>query len=91
MTTQLQSIIIIIILLLLLLLYTGKRTVSQKYRVLNLKVGRIYEGKSLNKRNFILKCIEKYAKEKSCFGTQNGSLAVRHIRVVTIKQFEPAQ
>jgi len=30
-------------------------------------------------------------KEKSYFGTQNGSLAIRHIGVVTIKQFEPAQ
>ena len=29
--------------------------------------------------------------EKSYFGIQNGSLAVCHIGVVTIKQFEPAQ
>jgi len=30
-------------------------------------------------------------KEKSYFGTQNGSLEICHIGVVTIKQFEPAQ
>jgi len=29
--------------------------------------------------------------EKSYFGTQNGSLAIYYIGVVTIKQFEPAQ
>jgi len=29
--------------------------------------------------------------DKSYFGIQNGSLAIRHIGVVTIKQFEPAQ
>ena len=50
-----------------------------------------YEGKSLNNRNYILKCMEKYAHEKSYFRTQNGSLAICHIEVVMIKQFEPAQ
>jgi len=30
-------------------------------------------------------------KEKSYFGTQNGSLGICHIGIVTIKQFEPAQ
>jgi hypothetical protein len=30
-------------------------------------------------------------KVKSYFGTQNGSLAICHVGVVTIKQFEPAQ
>jgi len=29
--------------------------------------------------------------EKSYFGTQNGSLVIYHIGVVTIKQFEPVQ
>jgi len=29
--------------------------------------------------------------EKSYFGTQNGSLAICHIGVVTIEQYEPAQ
>jgi len=29
--------------------------------------------------------------EKSYFGTQNGSLAIRYIGVVTIEQYEPAQ
>ena len=29
--------------------------------------------------------------EKSYFGTQNGSLAICHVGVVTIKQFQPAQ
>ena len=29
--------------------------------------------------------------EKSYFGTQNGSLATRHIGVVTTEQYEPAQ
>jgi len=29
--------------------------------------------------------------EKSNFGIQNGSLAIRHIGVVTFKQVEPAQ
>ena len=29
--------------------------------------------------------------EKYYFGTQNGYLAICHIEVVTIKQFEPAQ
>jgi hypothetical protein len=35
--------------------------------------------------------MEKYAKERSYFGTQNGSLAICHIRNVTIEQYEPAQ
>jgi len=30
-------------------------------------------------------------KEKSYFVTQNGSLAICHIGVVTIEQYEPAQ
>ena len=30
-------------------------------------------------------------KEKSYFGTQNGSLAICHMGVVTIEQYEPAQ
>jgi hypothetical protein len=51
-----------------------------------------YEGKLLNKRNFIIKCKEKYMhKEKSYFGTQNGSLAICHTGFVTIEQYEPAQ
>ena len=29
--------------------------------------------------------------EKSYFGTQNGSLTICHIGVVTIEQYEPAQ
>jgi len=29
--------------------------------------------------------------KKSYFGTQDGSLAIRHIGVVTIEQYEPAQ
>ena len=29
--------------------------------------GRIYEGKSLNNRNFILKCMEKYAQQTILF------------------------
>ena len=29
--------------------------------------------------------------EKAYFGTQNGSLAICHIGVVMIKQFEPVQ
>ena len=29
--------------------------------------------------------------ENSYFETQNGSLAIRHIGVVTIEQYEPAQ
>jgi hypothetical protein len=29
--------------------------------------------------------------EKSYFGTQNGSLAICHIGVVTIEQYKPAQ
>ena len=48
-------------------------------------------GKSLNNRNFILKCMEKYAQQKPYFGTQNSSLAICHIGVVTIEQYEPMQ
>jgi len=39
----------------------------------------MYEGKSLNKSNATLKCMIKYAKQKSYFGIQNGSLAICHI------------
>ena len=35
--------------------------------------------------------MEKYAEQKSYFRIQNGSLAICHIGVVTIKQFDPAQ
>ena len=51
----------------------------------------IYERKSLNNRNFILKCMKSMHNEKSYFGTQNGSLAVCHIGVVMIEQYELAQ
>jgi len=50
-----------------------------------------YEGKSLNKRNFILSAWKIMHNEKSYFGTQNGSLTICHIGVVTIEQYEPAQ
>jgi len=52
----------------------------------------LYEGKSLNNRNFILKCMWKVCTTKNLIlGLQNVSLAICHIGVVTVKQFEPAQ
>ena len=51
----------------------------------------VYKGKSLNNRNFILKCMENYAQLKILFWDTKWPLSNMSYGVMTIKQFEPAQ